>query len=324
MLRRDLSKSKKLKTLSDPVKSSDFLAPKYWPTWFALGLMRLVVMLPLPAIEFCGALLGKLLYIALPKRRDIADINLRFAFPEASDNEIVRLRKASFKNMGIAAFELALTWWKDNRLLELCEVEGLDNITKIQAEGKGVIILTAHFTCLEIGGPVLNHYVPFQVMYKPAHNKLFDAFIRYHRARLYKAIVDYHKPMAMIKGLKKGHAAWYAPDQDFRGKDIIYIPFFGVQASALTAPARFSKMTDAAVVPYYIKRKTGGQGYKLVILPALENFPTGNTEQDALAINQALEHLIMQNPEQYLWVHKRYKNRPEGEPEVYPSRRSKK
>ena len=285
--------------------------------------MRVVSLLPLRVIELCGSLFGKLLYVALPDRRKIADINLRIAFPQASDSEIKRLQKLCFENIGIAAFELALTWWHDKRLLKLCEVEGLENISNIQADGRGVIILTAHFTCLEIGGPVLNHYVPFQVMYKRAHNDLFDIFMRRHRARLYKAIVDYHKPMAMIKGLKKGNAAWYAPDQDFRGKDMVFIPFFGVQASALTAPARFADMTNAAVVPYYITRKPKGQGYKLSILPALENFPSGNIEEDALVINQTLEHLILQNPEQYLWVHKRYKNRPKGETSIYPAKKKK-
>ncbi len=297
-----------------------YLTLKYWPTWFTLGILRIVIFLPLPVIEIFGVLLGKLLYIALPKRRRIADINLRIAFPDASEEEIIRLRKLCFTNMGIAGFELALSWWQDKRLLALCEVEGLDNITRYQGKGRGVIILTAHFTCLEIGGPVLNHYVPFQVMYKRAHNKLFDAFMRYHRGRLYKAIVDYHKPMSMIKGLKKGNAAWYAPDQDFRGKDMVFTPFFGVQASALTAPARFAKITNAAVVPYYIIRKPNGQGYKLVILPALKNFPSDNIEEDARVINQTLEHLILKNPEQYLWVHKRYKNRPDGEPAIYPEK----
>lgn len=304
------------------VNPKDYLGPEHWPTWIVLGLLRLVVILPQPAIEVCGAVMGKLLYLFLPERRKIADINLRIAFPGADKNEIKRMRKLCFKNMGIAGFELALSWWQDQRLLKLCEVEGLENITQQQEKGRGVIILTAHFTCLEIGGPVLNHYVPFQVMYKRAHNKLFDAFMRYHRARLYKAIVDYHKPIAMIKGLKKGNAAWYAPDQDFRGKDMVFTPFFGIQASALTAPARFAQMTGAAVVPYYIKRKPAGHGYKLVILPVLKDFPTGNIESDAIKINQTLEHLIMQNPDQYLWVHKRYKNRPEGEAAVYPEKNS--
>lgn len=306
------------------VKPLDYIAPRHWPTWLALGFMRLVIMLPLPMIEGVGRALGKLIYFAMPSRREIADINLKIAFPEADEKEILRLRKSCFDNMGIAAFEMALSWWHHERLLSICEIEGLEHIHKIQAEGRGVIILTAHFTCLEIGGPVLNQHIPFQVMYKRIHNPLFDAFMRYHRGRLYKAIVDNHKPMVMIRGLKKGNAAWYAPDQDFRGKDMVFVPFFGVQASALTAPARFAQMTGAATVPYYIVRKPRGQGYRLVILPPLENFPTGNTEEDALRISQTLEQLILQNPEQYLWVHKRYKNRPEGEPAVYPKKHQKK
>ena len=106
------------------VNPGDYLAPKYWPTWLALGLLRLVVFLPLPMIEIFGALLGKLIYIALPDRRTIADINLRFAFPDADEKEIIRMRKLCFKNMGIAGFELALSWWQDKRLLKLCEVDG--------------------------------------------------------------------------------------------------------------------------------------------------------------------------------------------------------
>ncbi len=282
--------------------------------------MRLVIFLPLPGIEFCGMLMGKLLYIVLPARRRIAEINLRIAFPEASDREITRLIKSCFKNMGIGGFEQALNWWQSDRLLKLCEIEGAEHL--IPPEGKGIILLSAHFTCLEIPGPTLIQHlpVPFQVMYKHAHNKLFDSFMYYHRARLYEAVVDYHKPIAMIRGLKKGNAAWYAPDQDFRGKDMIFVPFFGVPASTLTAPARLAKMTGVPVVPYYIKRKPKGEGYKLVILPPLKNFPTGNDEEDALRINQTLEELILHNPEQYLWLHKRYKNRPEGEPAIYPPR----
>jgi len=279
--------------------------------------MRIVVYLPLPAIEFCGALLGKLLYIALPGRRQVADINLRIAFPDASDNEIIRLRKLCFKNMGIAGFELALSWWQDKRILDLCEVEGLQHITQLQAEGKGVIILTAHFTCLEIGGPVLNHYVPFQVMYKPAHNKLFDAFMRHHRSRLYKAIVDYHKPMAMIKGLKKGHAAWYAPDQDYGREQSVFVPFFGIPAASITATSRLARISGAAVVPFFQNRLPDARGYQLTLYPALESFPGESVETDTRRINKIIEARIREQPGQYLWVHRRFKTRPEGEPDVY-------
>ncbi|MDH5765236.1 MAG: lysophospholipid acyltransferase family protein, partial [Gammaproteobacteria bacterium] len=259
----------------------------------------------------------RLVYWLLPQRRYIGQVNLRIAFPDYTDRQIKRMLKLCFENVGVAAFELGLSWWEHERILAMCEIEGLDYLQQAQQKGKGVIILTAHFTCLEVGGPVLNHYVPFQVMYKRARNDLFDAFMRYHRGRLYKAIVDHHKPISLVRGLKKGYAAWYAPDQDFGSKDTLFVPFFGVEATALTAPARFAEISGAPVVPYYIIRKPKGQGYKLVVLPELENFPTGDAQKDALTINQTIEYMIMQNPEQYLWIHKRYKNRPEGMPAVY-------
>ncbi len=299
------------------VNATNYLSPKYWPTWFALGLMRVVSKMPLPAIVFTGSLLGYLIYYAMPKRRRIGEINIAFAFPDYSEKQIKALNKTAIKNIGVAAFELALSWWENKRILEWCEIEGLENLKQAQQQGRGVIILTAHFTCLEIGGPVLNHHVPFQVMYKRAHNKLFDEFMKYHRGRLYKAVVDHHKPITLIKGLKKGYAAWYAPDQDFGGKDSVFVPFFGVDATALTAPARFSKITGSPVVPYYIQRKKGAKGYKLTILPALKDFPRNEAVEDAKVINKTLENMIMQNPQQYLWVHKRYKNRPEGEAAIY-------
>ncbi len=303
------------------VKVSAFLAPRYWPTWLAIGLMRIVASLPLRWIEVIGFSFGRLLYWVMANRRRIGEINLGIAFPEESLAQIQQRNKTCFANLGMAAFELGLSWWQSERLLKLCEVEGLEYLQQALERKHGVIILTAHFTCLEIGGPVLNHHVPFQVMYKRAHNTLFDGFMKYHRGRLYKAIVDHHKPITMIKGLKKGYAAWYAPDQDFGGKDTLFVPFFGVDATALTAPARIAKIADAPVVPYYIERKPKGRGYRLSVLPALENFPTDDAQSDALRINQMLEQLIMRNPDQYLWVHKRYKNRPEDQPPIYPKRK---
>ena len=256
------------------VKASEFLSPGYWPTWFGLGLMRLVAKLPLAWIELFGSLLGTLIYIALPSRRQIGEINLRIAFPDYSNDQIRQLNKSCFRNIGIAAFELGLSWWEPERLLDFCEIQGLEHLQDALQKKKGVIILTAHFTCLEIGGPVLNHHVPFQVMYKKIKNRLFNEFMRYHRSRLYKAVVNSNKPLTLVKGLKKGYAAWYAPDQDFGSKETVFVPFFGVDATALTAPARFAKITGAPVIPYYIKRKASGKGYTLTILPALENFPS--------------------------------------------------
>ena len=301
------------------VDAREWLAPRYWPTWTILAVMRLVALLPLSVIVMLGSVLGVSARLLLRRRSRVTEINLRIAFPDASEREVRRMRNACFRNLGVAAFELGLSWWEEERLREMCEFEGLDHLRRALLRGQGAILLTAHFSCLEIGGPALAQHVPFQVMYKRAHNELFDAFMRYHRSEYGGAAVDHHRPIALIRGLKKGYAAWYAPDHDFGSKDTVFVPFFGMAASALTAPARIAEISGAPVVPYFIRRKPLGRGYKLTILPPLEDFPVGDAHRDARAVNEVLEGMIMLNPEQYLWSHRRYKNRPAGQPPVYPA-----
>ena len=289
-----------------------------------LAVLRLLVNLPTPLLFQLGRGLGLLSYYVLPKRREIAEINLRIAFPDASSQEIKRLLKSSMKNIGIALFETVLSWWKSERVFALCKIEGLDNLKEAQKSGKGIIILSAHFTCVEIGGQLINKYAPVYVMYKRVKNRLFNHFMEYHRRRLYTSLVDHRKPSDMLRGLKKGFAAWYLPDQSVNSKDNIFVPFFGVTTSTLTTTSRIAKITQAHVVPYSIKRNETDNTYTLKFLPMLENFPGDSTEQDALRINKILEELIKENPEQYLWAHKRYKNRPAGEADIYPQKTRKK
>lgn len=303
---------------SVPLKVSAYLAPRFWSVWVLMGLLRVVAFLPLSWLVLIGSGVGELYYWLSPRRRKIAEINLKIAFADAGAAEIRSTSKACFRNLGVGVFELGLTWWRSDKVASLCEVEGLRHLHAAASRGKGVIILTAHFSCLEVGGPLINQQVPLQAMYKRPHNELFGKFMQRGRARYTHAIVEYHKPIALIKGLKKGYATWYAPDQDFGQKDTVFVPFFGVQATALTAPARIAKMSGAAVVPYYIARKPDASGYRMVFLPPLEDFPTGDAVRDAERINGIIEDMIMRNPRQYLWVHQRYKNRPDGRRGMYP------
>ncbi len=300
------------------VNASEWLAPRHWLTWAILAVMRVVALLPLSVIVVLGSALGESACLVSRRRRRVTEINLRIAFPDASDREIRRMRNTCFRNLGIAAFELGLSWWETERIRAMCEFEGLEHLRHALERGRGAVLLTAHFSCLEIGGPALGQHVPFQVMYKRAHNELFDAFMRHHRSEYGGAAVDHHRPIALIRGLRKGYAAWYAPDHDFGSKDTVFVPFFGVEATALTAPARIAQISGAPVVPYFIRRKPRGRGYKLTILPPLEDFPAGDAQRDARAVNEVLEGMIRQNPEQYLWSHRRYKNRPEGQAPIYP------
>jgi KDO2-lipid IV(A) lauroyltransferase len=295
-----------------------FSSPRYWSTWLLLGCMRLAAWLPLPVLTLVGGAVGELLYLLAFERRRVAGINLRIAFPDASARRIRQLNRACFRNVSTGILEIGLAWWAPERVRRLTELVGSEHLQRARADGKGVILLTGHFTCIDIGLPVLCTHATLQAMYKRPHNALMDAFMQRRRGAYTAIITGHHSPIGLIRGLKRGHAMWYAPDQDFGGKDTVFVPLFGVPATALTAPARIAAMAAVPVLPALIERKPGGRGYRLTIDPPLDQFPSGDDLADARAINRATEDLIRRNPEQYLWIHKRYKRRPDGSFGIYP------
>lgn len=292
------------------------LGPRYWPTWLLLGLMRLAALMPLRLIVIIGSVSGEILYLLAAERRRVAAINLAIAFPETDARTRRRLNRACFRNVSIAVLEIGMVWWAPERVRRITVIEGLEHLRAAQKADTGAMLLTAHFTCIEVGLPALSTHATLQAMYKRPHNKLMDAFMERHRGKFTAIIAGHHSPIGLIKGLKQGHAMWYAPDQDFGGKDTVFVPLFGVEATALTAPARIARMAGVPVMPCGIARK-GGR-YVLTIGAPLEAFPTGDDMRDALTVNQATEALIRRNPEQYLWIHKRYKRRPDGRFGIYP------
>ncbi|MDH5423504.1 MAG: lipid A biosynthesis lauroyl acyltransferase [Gammaproteobacteria bacterium] len=295
--------------------------PLYWPTAFFLAVLRLLVLLPVSWLEYLGTALGMLVYYARPSRARAAMVNLKIAFPEHTAQEITRLCKTNFKHLGTGVFEVGLAWWQQKKLLKISRINGLHHLTAALEKGRGVILLTSHFTCLEIGAHIICTKVPLEAVYKPAKNKLFDFFMVKKRNEHFSKLISNDSPRKIIAALKRNHVIWYAPDQNLRGKDVVFAPFFNEMATAITAPSRLATLSGAALVPYYIKRhrdKASGEIiYELFILPCVENFPTDDINKDAAQINLINEDLIRQNPEQYLWVHKRYKTRPPGEKPLY-------
>lgn len=295
--------------------------PLYWPTAFFLALLRLLVLLPMSWLEVLGMTLGRLIYYARPSRAHTAMVNLKIAFPEKSNAEIRQLCKTNYKHLGMGVFEVGLAWWRQDKLLEISKINGLEHLTKALEKGNGVILLTSHFTCLEIGAHIICTKVPLEAVYKPANNKLFDYFMVKKRNEHFSKLISNDSPRKMIAALKRNHALWYAPDQNLRGKDIIFAPFFNEMATAITAPSRLAKLSGASLVPYYIKRHKDSESkkiiYELFIQPCIDTFPSDDINKDAAEINLINESLIRKNPEQYLWVHKRYKTRPDGEKSVY-------
>ena len=285
--------------------------------WLFFGFLRIVTLLPLRAIETVGAFLGWLLYRLAPSRRRVCRINIQQAYPEYSEKEIKKLIKASYRSLGISVFEMALAWWASRDYLRKhCTVEGMEHLEQALAKGKGVIMLTGHFSTLEIGGILMALYTPLNAVYKKAHNPMFNTFMHFYRNKHLQKAIPNTNVRDFIKGLRNGTATWYAPDQDFT-QNIVFAPFLGGVAGTLTSTAKMAEIAKASVVPFYPQRLDNGKGYKLVILPALENFPSGDQVKDATRVNQAIEEMVRKNPEQYAWIHKRFKTQPEGKPSIY-------
>ncbi|MFO7593030.1 MAG: LpxL/LpxP family Kdo(2)-lipid IV(A) lauroyl/palmitoleoyl acyltransferase [Pseudomonadota bacterium] len=304
---------------NEPPPLSRFLAPRYWPTWFGLGLLRLSLLLPYPAMLWLGRGLGGLFFSLMKRRREVALTNLRLCFPQKSDAERYRLARKSFISTATSLFEGVLSWWgSDARLKQLYRIEGLEHLEAARKKGQGVILLGGHYTTLEISGRFLAYHVEgLQPIYKPARNPLFEAVMAGSRKRLFDDLVPSSDMRRIVRNLKHGKVMWYAPDQDFGRKQSVFAPFFGFPTATLTTTARLARLSGAPVVPYYSERLPGTGGYLVRLLPALENYPSGDDIADAARTNQILETQIERVPEQYLWVHKRFKTRPPGERGVY-------
>jgi KDO2-lipid IV(A) lauroyltransferase len=294
-------------------KPVHYLAPKHWPVWFGIGLLRTVSLLPIPLIYTIGCGLGSLIYHLVPSRRRVARINIKQAFPDYSEAQIKQLNKTSFKSVGISVLEFGIAWFKPHKTMrKVCEVEGKEHLDKALESGTGAILLTGHFTTLEIGARLIAMQVDgFNGVYKRAHNPCFNAIMLHYRTQYGYQLIENTNVRAIIRGLKQGRSTWFAPDQDFADQEIVFTPFLGGVASTLTSTAKLAKMTGAPVVPFYPVRLANGKGYKLKIMPALENFPGDDIEAASARVNQAIEAMVYDCPEQYLWSHKRFKTQPD-------------
>lgn len=279
--------------------------------------MRLSVYLPGRLQVWIGQLLGTVMRPFMGSRTRIARRNLALCFPEMSDSEREALLKQSVKTMGMMMIETAMSWWaSDKKLLKRVRYQGLEHLEQAKAEGKGVILLTGHFTSMELGGRLIMLKTPAYVMFRHLKNALFNAVMM--RARTYhsEGIVLRDDPRGMLRALKKNKVVWYAPDQDFGKRRAVFARFFGIQAATIVATARMAKMTGARIVPFVPRREADGS-YTVTIGKVWEDYPTGDDLADAQRINDWLEQEIRQSPEQYLWMHRRFKTQPEGKGHLY-------
>lgn len=299
---------------------ASFVHPRFWPLWLGLGLLWLVVQLPYRVLLQLGRVLGGLMYRFARSRRHIVQRNLELCFPELTVRERERLLRENFASTGIAFFEMAMSWWWPRaRLQRLAHVQGLEHLQQAQAEGQGVILMALHFTTLEIGAALLGQHHTIDGMYREHKNPVFDFVQRRGRERHNEdaTAIEREDVRAMLKVLRAGRAIWYAPDQDYGRKQSIFVPLFGIPAATVTATTKFARLGRARVLPYTQERLADGSGYRLLIHPPLADFPGASEEADCRRINAWIEQAVSRLPEQYLWAHRRFKTRPEGEPKLY-------
>lgn len=267
-----------------------------------------------------GRAVGHLLFRIAKTRRIIAETNVRLCFPEFSKEQQNHIIKESVIACGLSMSETAIALWgSKNKMRNRYTMTGFEHIQKAQAEGKGILLCGSHLTTIDISGRMFSYHESADVLYRADPNPLIAYFIARARTRVNANAIHRKDTKQLIKNLRQGHIVWYAPDQNYNIKHSIFAPFFGVSAATIVATSRIAKLSQCAVIPFSCYREKHGR-YRIEILTALDNFPTDNDLADATRINQVIEAAIRKAPEQYLWVHRRFKSRPPGEPSFYPKK----
>jgi KDO2-lipid IV(A) lauroyltransferase len=290
--------------------------PQHWPMWLALAVLWVGDKFPWPVKRLMARGLGWFAFWIVRIRRRVVFTNLRLCFPEKSAAEIHALARAHYDSLALGLFEVCAGWWAKTPSLPAHRIVGLEHLQAALARGRGVILLTAHFTTLEIGGRFMSETQRMGGLYRDPNNPVVAHLMRGQRARHMSPAIHFDDLRGLVRGLRGNAPIWYAPDQGKRSKSSEILPFFGVPAITNTATSKIAEMTGAAVVPFFARREAD-HSYTLTILPALEDFPTSDAVADAIRINRIIEEHVRQAPAQYFWVHKRFKARGPGYPEVY-------
>ncbi|HCI53833.1 MAG TPA: lipid A biosynthesis acyltransferase [Gallionella sp.] len=285
---------------------------------FGVLILWLIHFLPFRLIVAIGNGLGALLYLLAAERRRIGDINLALCFPNMNECERKKLLRAHFAMFARGLIERSILWWASaERIQRLIRVEGLEHFEAIK--GQPAILLTPHFVGMDAGGQWVAQHADTVCMYANQKNVYLTELLLKKRAR-FRTQLLYSRQQGLrpiIKGMRVGMPFIYPPDQDQGVKDGAFIPFFGVPAATMTSVSRIAQMTGAKVVPSITRVLPGCEGYVLTFYPAWENYPSGDEVLDARRMNEFIEQRILEMPDQYFWLHKRFKTRPEGEAKFY-------
>ncbi len=295
-----------------------YRAPKYWPTWIGLGLLRLTCLLPFNWQIGLGKSMGRLAHRIGAERRAITRRNIELCFPELSTQERNKLAREHFEALGVSLMEMGLARWAtDKKLQAITTVEGAEHVQQTLDEGYGVILLCAHFTALEISGRVFRlQSPPFDAVFRRFRSDFTTEILASTREKSVRHLIEKNDIKSMVRSLRNGVPVWYAPDQSYHLKQSALIPFFGVPAMTNIATTTLAKLGRAKVIPFLPRRLPEG-GYEVRILPPIEGLPSDDPIEDTKKYMAIIEAHIRLCPEQYYWVHRKFKNRPDPLPDVY-------
>ena len=299
------------------MKQRVLFALRYWPLWLVTALLWCLSHLPYRWFFHLGPCCGRLFARLSPRSHHNTLINIKTCFPELDRAAQQQLLAQSFRNLGIAIFETTLAWWgHEKRLRPLMHLVGMEHIRAAQANQRGILLLCAHQTGLELAGRLLALELPYSVTYLPPKHPFLNHVISQCRKRYYQQLIKKDDIRRLYKCLRRGEIVFYAADTDVGSKGV-FVPFFDTLASTSTAVSRFVQNTNAVVLPTFFYRRSHQDGYDLIIHPPLSDFPGPLAQQDSARINRILETAILKAPEQYLWQYKRFKTRPQGEGDLY-------
>jgi KDO2-lipid IV(A) lauroyltransferase len=280
---------------------SHYWAPKYWMTWAGLSFLWVTCQLPYRWQMGVGRLIGRLAHRLSAERRAITRRNIALCFPDLSTSERDQLALRHFESLGSALMEMGLgRWASDEKLCSMTTITGAEHIQKTLDDGFGVILLSAHFTTLELSGRVLAlNCPPFDAVYRRFRSDFTTEIMASGREVSARRVIEKNDIKSMVRSLREGTPVWYAPDQSYHLKQSALLPFFGVPAMTNTATGALAKLDE------------------LVVLPPIEDLPSGDAIEDTKKYVAVLEQHILRCPEQYFWVHRKFKNRPDSIPDAY-------
>lgn len=296
-----------------------YLGPKYWLLWLWFAVLWLITRLPIRAVQAVGAFVGKLFYKFAKSRRRIAMRNLELCFPEKTDAERQTICRKSFEGMGMTLFESGIVWWSSfARMRRLTQVENVEALHRALASNKGVMMVGMHNTCLEMAYAAIAFESGFSAIYRVHDNPLWECISGWGRLRYKIGLIGRKNVRAFIAALQNKELTLMAPDQDLGKRRAVFVPFFGISTAWVTSACDVPEQAGADVIFVSVRRDFNGEKpYRIIFSEKLEHFPSGDKTADMARISQLTEDAIRQDPSQYLWAHRRFKSRPDGEPDLY-------